>query len=80
MKADQILIELMKSHSYQFMKDLGVYETGQLFTFTLLRSIGSLVPVAIIVPIAYFLTMNRDLANDARASKEFLRIISTRLK
>ena len=65
---------------YQIMKYLDIYRPEQIVTFTILLTIGSLVPVAMIVSFSYFLTMNRDIANETRAAKEFMRIIATRLK
>jgi len=65
---------------YQIMHSLVIYRTETLVTLTILMGIGSLVPIAVLVSMSYFLTMNRDMANNANATKEFLRIIATRLK
>jgi hypothetical protein len=68
------------SYFYRFMSELGVYGTEQLVTQTILLSLGSIVPVALIVAISYLLAMHRDMANDARSTREFLRIIAAKLK
>lgn len=59
------------SYFYRFMSELGIYATEQLVTLSILLSLGSIVPVAMVVVMSYVLIMNRDMANDARASKEF---------
>lgn len=65
---------------YQTMHSLGLYRTEQLITYLALLSFGSLVSIAVIVAFPSLLIMSRDMANDARATKEFLRIIASRLR